>query len=409
MVQDNETRLQLQRPLAGVRVLDITRFLAGPYATWVLAELGADVIKVEDPDRPDEARAVGPHFLGEQSLYFAALNSGKRSLAVRLRRPDGRDLLRRLVHNVDVVVDNHRPGVMERLGLGPGDLSQVNPKIVTCSLSGFGNSGSFSERPGYDYTIQALSGVMSMTGEPGGSPGKAGISYVDHSGGLTAALAICAALVGRGRTGEGGHVDLALFDIQMSMLSYLAAWNLNSDYVGARTPSASHPSLVPAQNFSTADGHISLFVGNDAMWTRLVKALGDPLLAQDYFKTNEGRCARSGDVVGKLSEIFAARPNAYWIELLSRHSVPVAPINGLGEALSEPHTRERGLIGEASHPVYGSYRYVRGPIPTLASQDPAAAPLLGENSEVVLLELGMSAAEVEKLVSVGAVLGASIK
>ena len=387
----------LLSPLEGIRVLDVSRFLAGPYAAWVLAELGADVIKVEDPDRPDEARSVGPFFLNDQSLYFAALNGGKRSLAIRLRESQGRALLLELVRGVDVVLDNHKPGVMEKLGLGPEALARENPAVVTCSLSGFGATGTFRERAGYDYTIQALSGVMSMTGEPGSPPGKAGISYVDHSGGLAAALAVCAALVGRSRTGTGGHVDLALFDVQMSMLSYLAAWQLNAGFTGERTSSASHPSLVPAQNFATSDGHISIFVGNDAMWARLAEALDDPYLSQEQFVTSSGRQEARQPLTEHLERVICTRTSHHWVDLLESHHVPCAAVNDLHQALREPQVSDRALVATATHPAYGSYQYVRGPLAQLSRDDSSAAPLLGEHTLSILKEAGIADSRVHAL------------
>ena len=393
----------LLSPLEGIRVLDVSRFLAGPYAAWVLAELGADVIKVEDPDRPDEARSVGPFFVQNQSLYFAALNGGKRSLAVRMRSSEGRELLLDLVRGVDVVLDNHKPGVMEKLGLGHDALSQRNPGIITCSLSGFGATGTLRERAGYDYTIQALSGVMSMTGDPNSPPGKAGISYVDHSGGLAAALAVCAGLVGRLQTGEGRHLDVALFDVQMSMLSYLAAWELNAGFTGERTRSASHPSLVPAQNFATSDGYISIFVGNDAMWARLAKALEDPYLLQGQFATGRGRQDSREAVIGHMEGLIRARSSHHWVDLLELHQVPCAPVHSLHQALAEPQVMDRGLIAATTHPTYGSYRFVRGPVSQLAPEASAAAPLLGEHTLSVLREAGISDSHIRKLLDHGTI------
>ena len=260
-------------PLAGVSVVDLTHFLAGPYASLCLAEMGASITKVEDPERPDEARLVGPHFLGGESLYFLSLNWAKESLAVRLSSDRGRKTLLRVVADADVVLDNFRPGVMEKLGLGHEQLREANPQIVSCSLSGYGDTGPYREQPGYDYTIQALSGVMSLTGEPDGPPGKAGISYVDHAAGLAAGMAVCAALVGRGRGSGGRHIDMSLLDVQISMLSYVAAWGLNGGSLPAREQSGAHPSIVPAQTFATRDGHVSVFVGNDEIWGRLVGVL----------------------------------------------------------------------------------------------------------------------------------------
>lgn len=395
-------------PLSGIRVLDVSRFLAGPYAGWILAELGADVIKVEDADRPDEARSVGPYFVGEQSLYFASLNGGKRSLALRLRSDEGREALRRVAATVDVVLDNNKPGVIDKFGLGHEELVKINPTVVTCSLSGFGATGPLRERAGYDYTLQALTGVMSMTGEPDGPPGKAGISYIDHGGGLTIALAVCAGLVGAQRTGEARHVDLGLFDIQVSMLTYLAAWQLNAGFEGERTPSASHPSLVPAQNFASSDGHLSIFVGNDAMWARMVEALDDDLLRDERFVGSGGRQAVRHEVIDRLNEVIATKSTEHWVNLFERHHVPCAPVNTLSQAMAEPQIAARGMVVRAEHPEYGSYRVVRGPIPDASSGEPTAAPLLGEHSAQVLREAGLDADEVKQLIGQGIALDRNI-
>jgi crotonobetainyl-CoA:carnitine CoA-transferase CaiB-like acyl-CoA transferase len=401
---ESQSPVLVELPLAGVRVLDFTRFLAGPYAAWILACLGAEVVKVEDPDRPDEARKVGPYFQGEQSLYFAALNTGKKSLAARIRTPSGRELLLELSKSVDVILDNNRPGAMESLGLGPVDFQRANPQIVTVSLSGFGDFGPLSDNPGYDYTIQALSGVMSMTGEPDGPPGKAGISYVDHSGGLAAALATCAALLGKVRTGRGGHVPLSLYDVQMSMLTYLAAWQLNAGYEGGRTPSASHPSIVPAQTFPSADGHVSIFVGNDTMWVRLCDVVGDPFLARPEFSENSGRLRHRDELVAHLTQCLSEQTTAHWVALLKSGGVPCAAVSSLSEALTEPHLRARGLVGSATHPQYGEYSYIGGPLPGMQQGDLLPAPLLGEHSRSVLSGLGFASAHIDDLLRAGTIL-----
>jgi crotonobetainyl-CoA:carnitine CoA-transferase CaiB-like acyl-CoA transferase len=387
-------------PLAGVRVLDFCHFLAGPYATLILAELGADVIKVEDPGHPDEARGMGPYFQDGQSLYFAALNRGKRSISAALRRPQGQQVVRDLLESADVVVDNFRPGVMATFDLDPDAIRQINPAVITCSLSGFGATGPYAHRIGYDYTIQALAGVMSMTGEPDGPPGKAGISYVDHSGGLAAALAVTTALFERGRTGRGRHVDLGLFDIQTSMLTYLAAWNLNHGHEPKRVGKGAHPSLVPAQTFATADGHLSLFIGNDAMWTRLVAALGEPRLADAGLATNPGRVLRRGEVLEILGDAFAGRDTEHWNTVLGEAGVPCGAVTTLGDALRDPQVTARGLVLTATHPEYGDYRCVRGPLPDLAGDGAVGgAPLLGEHTRDVLTEIGYNADRVEQVIA----------
>ena len=392
-------------PLDGIRVLDLCQVLAGPYATLTLAQLGADVIKVEDPDRPDPARNTGPCFLGEQSVYFAALNTGKRSLAVRLANEGGRRLVHELVRSCDVVVDNFRPGVTAKLGLSDADLRPLNPGLITCSVTAFGETGPDARRPGYDYTVQALAGVMSQAGEPGGPPAKAGISYVDHSGGLAAALAVCAALVERARTGVGGHIDLGLVDVQVSMLSYLAAWGLTAGYVPERFAGGAHPSLVPAQVFATADGWLSIFVGNDGLWAKLTAALGDERLAAPELETAAGRLREREKVVTVIGEVLAKRTTREWADLLVPAGVPAAPVNSLTEALAEPQVVARGLVDRVEHPDYGEYARVTGPLPALGDGALAAAPTLGEHTRELLAELGYDAAAVDGLVAEGTVVG----
>src|SRR5262245_12610682 len=390
-------------PLEGVRVLELCHFLAGPYAGFVLADLGADVLKIEDPTHPDDARSMGPHFQGEQSLYFVAMNTGKRSIGVRLATPEGRAVVEDLARNADVVIDNYRPGVLAKFGLSHDDLHQVNPALVTCSLTGYGETGPDAQRAGYDYTIQALAGVMSLAGEPDGPPTKAGISYVDHSGGITAALGVCAALVERDRTGVGTHVDLGLFDVQISMLTYLASWQRNGDAQFARTANSAHPSLVPAQNFATADGHLALFVGNDGMWQRFTKEVDDPVLADARFATREGRLARRDQVIARVQELLLRDTSQAWEERLGAVGVACGAVNDVGGALGEPQTRARGLVVQNDHPAYGRYEHVRGPIPTQARDDVAPAPLLGEHTDDALRALGYSADRIAQLRAAGIV------
>lgn len=375
-------------PLADIRVLDLCHFLAGPFASLALADLGADVIKIEDPQRPDEARGLGPHFVDGESLYFLSLNWGKRSIALRLDTEAGKRAALDLVRTADVVIDNYRPGVLAKLGLGSSDLATANPRIVTCSLTGFGETGPYAPRPGYDYTIQALAGVMSLTGEPDGPPGKAGISYVDHSGGIAAAFAISAALVDRERTGTGRHIDLGLLDVQVSMLTYLAAWQLNAGAEPGRTPNAAHPSLVPAQNFATADGYVSLFVGNDAMWVRFVAALDDDRLRVMELATASGRSTHRDEVLAILGDLLRRRPSREWVGLFTLHRVPCAAVNSLSEALADEQVAARRLVQAAEDTSHRRFRHVAGPIPALGVRGSQPAPRLGEHTLEVLREIG---------------------
>jgi crotonobetainyl-CoA:carnitine CoA-transferase CaiB-like acyl-CoA transferase len=392
--------------LAGIRVLDLGHFIAGPYAATILADLGADVIKIEDPDRMDDARATGPHFQEGESVYFLSLNWGKRSLAVRMSTARGHAVMLDLARAADVILDNYKPGVMAKLGLDHEHLIDVNPRLISCSLTGFGETGSLSERPGYDYTVQALAGAMSLTGEPDGPPAKAGISYVDHSGGLTAALAICAALVERDRSGRGRHIDLGLFDTQISMLTYLAGWTLNSNARLERTAHSAHQSMVPAQNFATSDGWISVFAGHDRNWQNLTVALDDDRLKDPAYATNAGRLAHRTQVLAHIAEDFAKLTTEQSVERLVARGVPCAPLNTVAQALESPTVRERGLIQEIDHPRYGRFRHVAGPVPALGSNSTSGAPLLGEQSIDVLRDIGYDSAAIDGLIEDGTVMAA---
>jgi crotonobetainyl-CoA:carnitine CoA-transferase CaiB-like acyl-CoA transferase len=390
-------------PLDDIRVLELCHFLAGPYAGLVLADLGADVLKVEDPTHPDDARSMGPHFQQGESLYFLALNSGKRSVGVRLATDQGRAVVEDLVRNADVVIDNYRPGVLARFGLGHDALHEINPRVVTCSLTGYGETGPDSTRAGYDYTIQALAGVMSLAGEPDGPPTKAGISYVDHSGGISAALGVCAALVERSRTGIGTHVDLGLFDVQISMLTYLASWQRNGVAGFERTANSAHPTLVPAQNFRTADGHLALFVGNDGMWRRFVDALGDPPLAAEHLLTREGRFEHRAEVIAEVQRVLLTATSREWEARLGEAGVACGAVNDVAGALAEPQTRARGLLMQNEHSAYGRYEHVRGPLPSRGRAAVRPAPVLGEHTAEALTEIGYTVARIDELRAAGIV------
>jgi crotonobetainyl-CoA:carnitine CoA-transferase CaiB-like acyl-CoA transferase len=368
--------------LEPITVLDLTHFLAGPYCTLVLAELGADVIRVEDPAHPDEARSMPPFFVGGQSTYFLSLNSAKRSLALPLATEEGRTTFYRLVERADVVVDNFRPGVMSKLALDHDRLAERNPRIVTCSLTGFGEDGPYAQRPGYDYTVTALAGIQHLTGDP---PSRAGISYADHSGGLAAAVAILAALLERSRTGRGRHLDVSLLDVQLSMLTYLAAGVLNAGDDPRPIPGGGHPILVPTQNLETADGWVAFFVGNDAMWRRAREALEVPELDDPRFDTVAGRAAHKEEVLRLVGERLRRDTTAHWVERLERAGVPCAPVNDVPAALRDPQALARGMVLE-ERASYGEYRRVGGPLPRLRVKD-GPAPELGRDSEEVMREL----------------------
>lgn len=375
----------MNAPLAGVRVLDLTHFVAGPYATLVLAELGADVVKVEDPAHPDDGRSMPPHYVGGESVYFLSLNSGKRSVALSLGEEAGRSTFYGLARAADVVVDNYRPGVMRKLGIDHQALAARNPRIITCSITGFGEDGPYAKRPGYDYTVTALTGIQHLTADP---PTRPGIPYADHSGGLAGMLAVVAALYERERTGVGRHLDVGLFDVQLSMLSYVAAFALNSGESPGPIAGGGHPVLVPTQNLPTADGWVSIFIGNDAMWRRLKQALEDPALDDSEFDTVAGRAAAKPRVLAAVSERLRRMPTRHWVDRLESHGVPCAPVNRVDQALEDPHALARGMLVQ-EHGPYGDYRRVAGPLPKLRPEMLRPAPRLGEHTDEVLREFGV--------------------
>jgi crotonobetainyl-CoA:carnitine CoA-transferase CaiB-like acyl-CoA transferase len=354
-------------PLDGIRVLDLSRVLAGPYCTMLLADLGADVIKVERPGEGDETRSWGPPFAGGESAYFLAVNRGKRSVALDLARPEAQEALRRLAGRADVVIENFRAGTAERLGAGYEQLARENPKLVYCSISGFGD-----DRPGYDFVLQAESGLMSITGEADGAPSKVGVAVVDVLAGYAAATAILGALVG----GGGRQVEISLYDVALSALVNVAQGALLTGKEPARHGNA-HPSIVPYQTFRAADGLVAVAAANDGLFRRLCDALERPELAADErFATNPARVRHRAGLTAELDKVFAARPAGEWVERLGAAGVPVGRVRGVLEALA-------GQTFTVDHPTLGALPLVRSPLG--ASMRPP--PLVGEHTREILDEL----------------------
>jgi crotonobetainyl-CoA:carnitine CoA-transferase CaiB-like acyl-CoA transferase len=399
--------------LSHLRVLDLSRVLAGPWASQVLADLGAEVIKIERPGAGDETRAWGPPWLrgpggaetGE-SAYFASANRGKKSVALDVTRPEGQAVVRRLAERSDVLLENFKVGALSRYGLGYEDLARVNPALVYCSITGFGQDGPYRSRPGYDFMIQAMGGLMSVTGEPDGAPVKVGVAITDLLTGMYAATAVLAALAHRDRSGRGQWIDLALLDVQVATLANQGEGYLASGRVPGRLGNA-HPSIVPYQAFATADGHVVLAVGNDGQFARLCEVAGRPALAgEPRFATNAARVEHRAEVVAALAPLLARRRTAEWIAALEEAGVPCGPINDLAEVFADPQVRHRGMRVEAPHPVAGTVPMVASPIRlsgTPVSHD-VPPPTLGQHTREVLVELlGMDEGEVVALRAKGVI------
>ncbi|USA03366.1 CoA transferase [Streptomyces lydicamycinicus] len=377
--------------LTGLKVLDLSRILSGPFCTMMLADLGADVIKVEDTVSGDDTRAWGPPFQGEDAAYFHSVNRNKRGIAVDLKDPDCLRLVQELATTADVIVENFRPGTAARLGLGYQDVRDRNPAVVYASISGYGQTGPYRNEPGYDAIAQAVSGVMSVTGEPTGPPVRFGVSPADLAAGMWAAIGILAALRNREHTGTGEWVDVSLLDGQVAWLSYVAGGYFASGNVPQRYGSA-HPTIVPYQAFPTADGHLMVAAGNDGLWRRFATAIGLAALVDDpRFATNPDRVRHREELLPLIERALSARGAKEWAVLLAEAEIPVGPINTVDEALRHPQVVARGMVAELQHTGAGTLRTIASPIKL--SDHPATVrtppPRHGEHTAPVLTAMGV--------------------
>lgn len=377
------------RPLAGVRVVDLSKILAGPYVSMTLADLGADVVKVEHPDGGDPTRQWGPPFQGEDATYYLAANRNKRSVTLDLKSEEGRAAVHRMLGEADVVVENFRPGSSLARDYDHRELSRQHPHLVVLHISAFGDDGPMRDEPGYDMVAQAAAGLMSLTGEAGGPPVKAGYAMGDLGAALFGAIGVLSALVERSRTGLGQYVTTSLYETQLALHINWATGYFATGQVPHRLGSG-HPNLVPYQAFPAADGHVVVAVGNDGLWRRLCAVLDRPSLADDpRFATNAARVTHRDALVGLLEEALAERTVAQWCASFAEAGVPAAPIRDLHEVYTSPHTEALGIVRTVEHPAAGPIRQVGFPVSYHGRRPEVrtAPPLLGQHTAEVLDEL----------------------
>lgn len=403
-------------PLSHVRVLDLSRILAAPWAGQILADLGAEVIKVERPGAGDDTRTWGPPFLKDaeghdtkEAGYYLAVNRGKRSITVSLEKPEGQKIVKELAARADIVLENYKVGTLARYGLDEASLRKINPRLIYCSVTGFGQTGPRRDQPAYDFLIQAMGGLMSVTGEkdgrPGGGPQKVGVPIVDLMTGMYAAVSVLAALARRNETGVGDSIDIAMLDVQVATLSNQAMNYLVSDKVPRRNGNA-HPNIQPQDVYACADGDVILVVGNDGQFAKLCQVLGQPDLATDpRFATNAQRVRNIGELSALLRDEFAAWEREKLIVALDKAGVPCGPINTVADVFKDPQVKARGMLRYVPHPsgveapqVGSPMRFAETPL-----QTQAAPPLLGQHSDAILAELGYGAGDIENLRSAGAI------
>ena len=387
------------KALEGIKILDFTRVLAGPFCTMMLADLGAEVIKVERPGAGDDSRHFGP-FVGEESAYFMSINRNKKSITLNLKEPAAVEIIKRMIPKMDVVVENFRPGVMEKLGLGYEVLKELNPGLIYASSSGFGHTGPYSQLPAYDLILQGMGGIMSITGPDSEHPTKVGSSIADIFAGTFCAIGILAALHHREKTGEGQEVDVSMLDSQVAILENAVA----RYFVTGESPvpiGNRHPSIAPFATFHTTDGFINIAVGNDAIWKRFCELVGRPELVEDSrFSTNGARNDNWQELEPILQEILSKDSTEGWIERLRKAAVPCGPINNIEQVVNDPQVRHRQMIVEVEHPVAGKFKMPGCPLKLSATpaEEFSPAPVLGADLESVLSEYaGLSAEEIEDL------------
>ncbi|MBS4534435.1 CoA transferase [Clostridium sp. D2Q-14] len=389
----------MDKALEGIKVLDLTRVLAGPYATMILADMGAEVIKIEIPNKGDDSRQFGPYINGE-SAYFMSINRNKKSMTLNLKKQESKDLLLKMVKEADVIVENYRPGTMEKLGLGYDKLKEVNPKIIYAAASGFGHTGPYSKRPAYDGVVQAMGGIMSITGQKGGKPTRVGPSIGDITAGLFTAIGILGALNYKNKTGKGQKVDVSMLDGQVAILENAIARYFATG-VSPEPAGNKHTSIVPFEPFETSDGEIVIAAGNDNLFRKLFKVFGKEEVADDEkFKTNPLRNENYDELRPLIVEETKKKTTKEWQKLLDDAGVPNGPINNIEMLVNDPQVQEREMVVEVEHPTAGKIKIPGVPIKMSETQGriEKPAPVLGEHTEEILKDfVGLSNEEIKEL------------
>jgi len=393
-------------PLADIRVLDLSRILAGPYCTMTLGDLGAEIIKVERPDTGDDTRTWGPPFAGGESAYYLCCNRNKKSITIDLKNPRGREVVKELAQASDVVIENFTPGFMKRFGLDYETLRKPDPRLIYCSISAYGQDGPYRERPGYDMVLSAVGGLMGITGPEGGEPCKVGVAITDVLTGISASGAIMAALLQRARSGRGQHIDCSLLDIQVAALANIASNYLVANKEAQRWGTA-HESIIPYQVFATKDKPIAIAVANQKLWESFCVAIEKQEWVHDpKFESNPKRVENRKDLVGRIAEVMAQKTCDEWMDLFENASVPCGPVNNMQSLFDDPQVLHRGMIAEVPHETIGALRLTG--VPIKYSETPASIrlppPRLGEHTDGILRDvLGYSQEQIEALRQAGAV------
>ena len=388
------------KALQDIQVLDLTRALAGPFCTLMLGDYGADVVKIEIPETGDDTRHWGPPFIGEESAYFLSINRNKRSLTLNFKESEAIQIFLKLVQKADVVVENFTPGVMKRFGLDYESVKAINPSIIYCSISGFGQDGPYQNRPAYDQIMQGVSGLMSITGEPDGEPQKVGSAVADIGAGMWAAFAVMTALHHRTNSGDGQHIDISMLDAQVAWMTYQAAYFFANEEPPKRL-GAAHPTLVPYQAFMSQDGkYVNVAVGSERLWDRFCEGIGKMDLKDNpNFAQNGDRVRNRSILVPLLQEYFLTQPAKHWLDALQAVNVPAGPINDLADVFSDPQVLHREMLVEIPHPILKSIKQTG--LPLKFSVTPGSfdrhPPLLGEHNQEILNSIGYSNEEIDGL------------